>query len=533
MIKRLRFFWWYLKAGFSRYNKRLIPFFLIILGLGLIYPFLKQIARPIYYDFISPLQTPIITEGLVGTVKTINPILSSSDAEKDIVKLVFRGLTKNDSQGLPTPDLAQDFKLENEKDYTFRLRDNVFWQDGQKFTADDVVYTLKIIADPNYHSSYYQIFKDAKVSKLNDFNVKISLKEKFVPFTSFTNFGIIPAHIPLSKYRPIGTGEFRVVEATGDHVLLKGTAFNLLFRFYPSQDVALSALKLGEIQALGNLTSVETADLNGWPNLKIYHNDIKQRYVGLFFNLKNDLLADKNLRQALQIATPKADIVKLTTNGEAKEATSSLPLNSWIPIYRNNRYQFNLDEAKRMLDKSGWKENASGLRQKDNKELIITITTLDNRPYLEALAVIKDAWQQIGIKVEKLTVSSNQLVDNILPNSNYQGLLTSQEIASDPDQYDQWHSTQKGASNFVNLSSAKVDKALEAGRQTQDPDQRISHYLDFQRFLSDEAPVIFLYYPEYYYAVSSKVVGISLPPLALPSERFNNIKNWQVTKKLL
>lgn len=533
MIKRLRFTWWYFKGVFSRYNKRLLPFILILLGLVMIYPYLRQIAKPIYYDFIFPLQRPVLTEGLVGQVTTLNPIFSKTEAERDINKLVFNGLTKNDPQGKPVPDLAQDFKFENEKDYTFRLRDNVFWHDGRKFTADDVLYTIKIIADPDYPSPYYKIFKDATVSKISDFEVKISLKEKFAPFESFTDFGVIPAHIPLSQYRPIGTGAFQVLESNKDHVLLKGTSFNLLFRLYPSRDIAVQALKQGEVQALGNLNPQDVTDLSSWPNLKIYHSTLKQRYVGLFLNVKNDLLSDKNLRQALQVATPKTDIIKDTTTATAHEASSSLPLNSWVPVYKNNRYQFNLEEAKKMLDKSGWKETEGGIRQKDGRELVVTITTLDNRNSLELINALKNSWQQVGIKVEKITVPASQLVDTIIPNSNYQILLTSQEIAADPDQYDQWHSTQVKGSNIVNLSAPKVDKALEDGRQTLDQDQRINHYLDFQRFLSDESPVIFLYHPEYYYVVTSKATGINLNDLALPWERFATVNKWQVTKKFL
>lgn len=531
MLKKLRSYRWYLAATWKRHYKRLFPFVLIFLGLILVYPFIKQTVRPFYYEFIAPVYKPTLTEGLVGMVNTINPVLAKTDAEKDINSLVFRSLTKNTVKGNPIPDLAASYQIQNDKEYVFLLRNDIFWQDGPKFTAEDVVYTIKIIADPNYHSSYYNIFKDVTAEKISDFQVKVTLKEKYSPFLSFTDFGILPAHIPLNKYRPIGTGGFKVVELKKDQALLKGTNFNILFKFYATRDLAISALKQGEIQSLGGLTANEADDLAAWPNLQIFHHNLNQRYVGLFFNLKDSKMADKNLRQALQMATPKDQIIKDTTNNHAVMANSPLPLDSWVSIYKNLRYQFNLDEAQKVLDKDGWVMSDSGYRRKDNKDLIITITTIDNRSYLDAVAVLQSTWQKIGIKVEKLTVSSSQLKDTILPSSSFQALLTLQEVQADPDQYDQWHSTQIGDSNLVKLSAPKVDKALEDGRRTLDNDQRNSSYLDFQRFLSDEAPVIFLYYPEYYYVVSKKVHGVNLDDMSLPVDRLNGISDWEVVKK--
>jgi peptide/nickel transport system substrate-binding protein len=531
MPKKIRVLWWYLRATTGRYYRRLFPFFLIVLGVAMIFPFVKKTVSPLYHEFLSPIQKPVITEGLVGSVKTLNPILATTDAEKDINQLVFRGLTQTSLSGEPVGDLALDYKVENNKEYTFRLRDDVFWHDGQKLTADDVIHTVKIAADSNYQSPFYETLKDVSVTKLSDFEVKMTLKEEFAPFLSLTHFGIIPSHIPLSNYKPVGTGSFRVIESKDTHVLLRGETFNILFKYYATRDLAYSALKQGEIQALGGLTAQEKSEVSQWPNLKTYSQNVGRRYVGLFINSRVEKLKDKALRQALQMATPKKQIVELTTNNQAQEASASMPLHSWVEAYQNPRYQFNLEEAKKQLDRAGWKIGGSGKLEKDGQILTLTITTLDNRSYLEAAEILRLVWGEVGINVEKITVSSNQLRDTILPHSQYEILLNSQEVPADPDQYNLWHSTQVGNSNFVGLNSPKVDKALEDGRLSLNRDDRIARYSDFQRFLSDDTPVIFLYFPDYHYVVSSRVAGIDLSSFSLPKDRFQSVGNWTVVKK--
>ncbi len=530
-MKAFRRLWWYFKSAISRYYRRFLPVMLILAGLVMISPFVRSTLSPLYHEFISPVQKAVLTEGLVGSVKTLNPILATTDSERDIDQLVFRGLTKTDSRGDPVGDLARDFNVQNNKEYTFRLQDNVFWHDGEKFTADDVLYTVKIAQNSSFHSPFYETLKDAAVTKLSDFEVRFTLKEEFAPFLSLTNFGIIPEHIPLNKYKPVGTGRFSIVESKDDYVLLKGESFNLLFRYYATRDLALTALKLGEIQSLGGLSSSEAAEVNNWDNLKIYSQNLAQRYVGLFINGRNDKLQDKAVRQALQMSTPKADIIAFTTENKAQEATSSVPLNSWVPILSNTRYRYNPEEAKNLLERAGWKMGEGSYRTNEGRELAVTITTLDNRTYLEALEMLKESWGQIGIRVEKHTVSSNQLRDTVLPNHQFEILLNSQEIPADPDQYNLWHSTQIGVSNIVSLDSPKIDKVLEDGRQSLERDTRISRYQDFQRFLSDEAPVIFLYYPDYYYVVSNRVTGVDLQTLGLPKDRFRSVDKWVIGKK--
>lgn len=529
-MKALRRLWWYLKATSTRYYRRFFPIFLIIIGLAMIFPFVRSTLSPLYHEFISPVQKPVLTEGLVGSVKTLNPILATTDAERDVGQLVFRSLTKTDSRGDATADLARDFKVENNTEYTFRLQDNVFWHDGEKFTADDVLYTVRVAQNRDYHSPYYETLKEVTATKLSDFEVKLTLKEEFAPFLSLANFGIIPEHIPLSEYKPVGTGSFRIVEAKDSYALLKGEDFNVLFRYYATRDLALTALKLGEIQALGGLSSSEASEMSSWANLKIYNQNLAQRYVGLFINSALGKLQDKNVRQALSMATPKEDIILLTTNNHAKEATTSVPLNSWVPVL-SSRYHYNLEEAKKLLDRAGWKVGENNIRVNEGRELTVTITTLDNRSYLEAVEILKENWGQVGIRVEKHTVSSNQLRDTILPNHQFEILLNSQEIPADPDQYNLWHSTQINASNIVALNSPKIDKVLEDGRQSLERDTRILRYQDFQRFLSDESPVIFLYYPDYYYVVSNRVALVDLQTLGLPKDRFRSISKWVVSKK--
>lgn len=532
MFRTFRIWWWYLKAAVKRYYRQVLTLVLILTLLVVSLPTLARAFGPFYQDFVAPAQKPVLSEGLVGSVSVINPILADTEAERDLCQLVFRSLTKTDATGEVRGDLAYEFQVENNQDYLFKLRGDVYWHDGEKFSAEDVIYSIKIASDPSFNSPYYSTLKEVKTQKVDDYTVKIILKEPFAPFLTLTDFGIIPAHIPLTNYRPIGTGSFKVIESKDNYALLKGEKFNYLFRYYATHDLALTALKLGEIQALSNLSNQEAQDFRDfWPNMRVYEHTLGRRLMGLFFNFKNEKLADKSLRQALQLSTPKDKIITQVTDNRGQVAHSTLPLNSWVQAQENPRLRFNPDEARKVLDRGGWTVGEDGFRYKDGNPLVVTITTLDNRTYLQVLDLLKTSWEEVGVKVEKITVNNNQLRDNILPNFRYEVLLNLQEIPADPDQYAFWHSTQTNEGNITGVKNAKVDKAIEDGRKNLDRKVRTSRYLDFQRFLSDETPVISLYYPPYYYVVSDKVRGVDIAGLVLAVDRFNSISQWLVAKK--
>ena len=299
------------------------------------------------------------------------------------------------------------------------------------------------------------------------------LDPKTVQFVLKEPFSAFPAIVsrPIFKKGLVGAGSYRVkkitrrgqsVEAIALLALSKGKP-NLQYRFYPIEAAAKTALKLGEIDTLENI--IDPSGFENWKNLKITSRIHFDRYMAVFFNTSKPFLEDKGFRQALAYAIPKE-----TRN----RALGPINPSSWAYNQDVKPYEQNLANAKNLLAK------AIG----ENKEISINLKTASS--LIAEAEKIKKAWEMLGIKVNVGPMT--------FPGEDFEVLLAIQEIPPDPDQYTLWHSTQK-ASNITQFKNPRIDKLLEDGRKTLDKEQRRKIYYDFQRFLVEEVPAIFLTHP--------------------------------------
>lgn len=474
---------------------------------------------------------PTYVEAVVGKPETFNPLFSRLEAEREINNLVFRGLTKISPQGLPEVDLASSVEIKGETEYIFKLKRDVFWHDGNLFNADDVIYTIKTAQNPIYQSEIAASFKDVIVKKIDDFTVSFKLKEPFAPFLIATTVGIIPEHIPLNNYRPIGTGAHKFIQIKDNFSQLEGKNNKISFRYYPTSKDAQTALKLGEVHALVGVDSNEVG-VESWKNLKLSEHILPFRLVTVFFNTKSEFLKDDTVRRALSYATPKEEIVKNGGSAKGKLAVNSLPGLDLIQNNAKERYPFNLERAAALLTSSGWVLQ-EGFRVKDNQKLKLTITTIEDKHFEDTAAKLRAAWKKLGLDVSVVVVSGAQLQDQIVPNRQFEVLLTSQLLQADADQYVFWHTTQTNFANISGLSSPKVDKLLEDGRRTLDPKVRAEKYSEFNRLLLDEAPAVFLYYPKFVWIHSKRIGNIKIDFFSEPQDRFNRIDDWTIKRSLI
>jgi len=531
MLKRIRFYLALLRALVKRNQKKVALAAVLLLLATFTLKILLPAALPKLAAAYEEYQRPFFIEGVVGTPVTPNPLFDSSETAKDISRLIFRGLTRVDSKGNLKSDLAERFKKISDTEYVFYLKKNVFWQDGEKFTSDDVVYTIGLTQNPKYNSPLAANFKDVEVEKINDYQLKFKLKEPFSPFPYATAVGIIPKHISLKSYKPIGTGPFSVKKINKEHIVLTSDKLNLVFKFYKNINEAKLALKLGEIHALGGLSPQEVSELERFGTVKIYSHNLPFRETIALFNTRSTPFQDRNVRQALSYLVDKEKIRMAVGGEDSVLAVNQLPLFNWV---NNNkeRYPYNLAEAKNKLGAAGFKlEN--GLWKKEGQKLSLTITNV-NDPELNSVSnFLKGAWRNFGIEVEARVVEPETLRKEIIANRDFQVLVNFQEISPDPDQYVLWHTTQTQKTNITGISKSRLDKIIEDARQIDDQKERAEKYRLFTTLLADEAPAIFLYYPQYTWVVSKKVVGVNLADFATPADRFNSFENWKISRGLL
>src|SRR5512140_2109254 len=171
----------------------------------------------------------VYTEALAGSLGRLNPLLDwNNPADRDVDRLVFSGLVKFDSHGLPQADLAESWGTSADGTiYNFTLRPNAVWQDGTPVTSDDVIFTIDLIKTSSLlPQDIKDLWGQIDVKKLDDKNLKFTLPEPFAPFLDYATFGILPKHLLQStpaaqlasapfNINPVGTGSYKF-----DHLLV-------------------------------------------------------------------------------------------------------------------------------------------------------------------------------------------------------------------------------------------------------------------------------------------------------------------------
>ncbi len=515
-----------------------------------------------YFNFTTvPKNGGELTEGLIGIPVYINPVLAqgSSDADQDLSSLLFSGLLKYDNNLNITPDLAEKYEIsEDQKTYTFYLKDNLKWHDGEKLTASDIVFTIQSIQDPSFKSPLKRSFDGVKVEKIDDSTIKFTLLEPYAAFLNILTVGILPQHLwydipadtatlAIYNQKPIGNGPYKfkslIKEKRGaikQYILIKNKDYHgkepfinkLVFKFYPDYENAISALINKEIQSLSFLPKEYLTHFQNKRDFNISNITLSQ-YTAIFFNQKNnELLKNEEIRQALTYAIDKNKIVEEVLQKQGLVIDG--PILPGFLGYNDEitKYEYAPEKSLEILADEGWKLDGEYLK-KDDEELKITLTTVDQTEKITTANLMKEFWNSIGVNVELQIVSKDNIQKDIINPRNYQALLYGEIIGYDPDLYPFWHSSQREAPgvNLAIYANRKIDTLLEDARLTNNTKIRNEKYKEFQNILIKDLPAIFLYTPSYTYPVNKKIKGIDLQRIANPSDRFVDIENWYIKTK--
>ncbi len=507
-------------------------------------------------------------EGLIGSPRNINPILAqTNDVDLDLAGLIFSGLLKYDKNRQLVPDLADSYEIsEDQLTYTFRLKQNVTWHDGQPFQANDVIFTVAAIQDPEFKSPLSRSFRGIIAEKVDDYTIKFILKEPFAPFLGLLTFGILPEHLwynippanavltELNK-KPVGTGAWQFDSLKKNKAgMIKSYSLKknpnyygqqpyinqLIFKFYGDFISAVEALKSKEVQAISYLPKEYKTELKKHKDI-IYHELDQPQYTAIFFNQReNELLKTDYIRQALALAINKQALVDNIFERDGRIIDGPT-----LPGIETNpeitKYDYDPEQAASLLETNGWQMSATTtqdgltqqIRQKKEWFLEIKLTIVDQPEYIELGQYIKQAWEQIGFKTELEIVDQNKIRQEVINNRKYQALLFGESLGTDPDPFPFWHSSQNEhpGLNIAIFSNKKVDEILEAARKTNDWQKRIEYYQEFQAIIAKELPAIFLFNLTYTYPQTQVVQGFDLPGIAVSADRFANLADWYLKTK--
>lgn len=398
-----------------------------------------------FFRFIYPRTFGISTQriGLTGRFTTENlPFY--------IQEQISSGLTRINEDGSVEPDLATSWSTpDGGKTWIFELARDTLWQDGETLISSEI----------NYE------FSDATVEYTDESTVTFKLDSAFGAFPSVVSR-------PIFKKGLLGTGEWKVDKLTVSGsfvqqlVLTNKKEGKKIFKFYPTEDRTKLAFKLGEVDRIEGVFN--TSPFEDWKTSEITEKVDQNRIVAIFLNTHDPFLSEKSYRQALAYAIDKDKL--------GERAISPVSPNSWA---------FNPQVKTYLHDDTRAQELVKEVPEEVKSTFPLKIFT--SAALLSTAEIVAKDWSDIGIETTPQVVSG-------IP-TEYQAFLVIFDIPRDPDQYVLWHSTQT-ATNISKYQNPRIDKLLEDGRLSVNIEDRKSIYLDFQRFLLEDSPAIFLYHPK-------------------------------------
>lgn len=509
-----------------------------------------------------PERGGIFREGVAGNPVYLTPLRCQGDnqVDQDICSQLFRGLTRIDSQGRVVPDLAEFWTIDQDNGsiYEFHLKPNQFWQDGKPITADDVLFTIGVLQDPQVFSlpNLAPLWRSVDVEKIDSLTVRFTLKEPFTPFLDYTAIGLLPQHVwagtPASQLAnglgdsiPVSSGPMKITEMDATHVRLESnpffdnsapyiTALDLLF--YPDHPSLFSAYISGEIDGISTVLPSDIPTAKERDDLQLF-SSVLPVYVHIVLNLQNPNLPffqDARVRRALYYGMDRARLVQEVVEGQGIVAHSLLTPENWAYYPDITKYDYDPQMAARMLDEAGWSEiDSDGVRIKNGRRLEFQLTTNDNITRQVLIQRLALDWEKIGVRAVPTQATFQGLVSDLLVPRRFDAALISWEAPGDPDPYPLWHSTrvEGGGQNYSGWANEEADRLMQEARATSDEAERRQLYWQFQELFAQEAPALLLYHPVYTYGVSKRVQNVQIGSLNQPAERFKTFSDWYIVTR--
>ncbi|MFA6790783.1 MAG: ABC transporter substrate-binding protein, partial [Parcubacteria group bacterium] len=341
-------------------------------------------AGKIYFSLTEavPEHGGSYVEGVIGQPMYVNPVLSkTNETDESLVKLIYNGILKYDKNGGLINDLADSYSVsEDGKEYIFDLKKEVRWHDGEKLTSDDIIFTVTLIKDPLFKSPLRNNWQGVRPEKVDDYSIRFILDKPYFGFLENLTFGILPEHIwsnidsekfPLTKYNlePIGTGPYRFsnfhkdsegnildyqMESFEQYFLGEPYISSLSLNFYANEQLLIDSYNKKEISGVGNLSPKNSAIENFRKSTSIYELEIPWPFTVFLNKNKSVSLADRGVREALNWATDKDEIIEKNLFGKAKPIDSPFFVGTDEYAQDIEKPGFDTGRSNKILEDGGW-----------------------------------------------------------------------------------------------------------------------------------------------------------------------------------
>ncbi len=527
----------------------------------------------------SPVNKDYIVVGIAQDVESVNPLFAFSVDEGSISELLYLGMVLHDwdsEKGEITsePLLAKDWEWSPDtSSILINLRDDVNWSDGEKLTAQDVVFSFDVFSDPVVDSrlfgSFDKFYADSIGHIIAEKTFEVlsphKLKIKFLPHSHPTLFNIdlpvLPEHIyGKIKRKDLATSEVNskpVVNGayvldnweknqsltlkadSGSFLYHEGIIGKIIFKIIPEYNSRLTQLKKGEIDLCEQIKPGDAPELKKQENIKIV--PVKGReyeYAGwnnidpdIFNNdgkiVPNKFFGSALVRKALSFAINKQEILEEYLYNYGQLAAGPVS-----PIFKEvinpdvKPYDYDPSQAKHLLSEAGWKDaDNNGILDKNGTEFSFDLYIPGGNPLRNYSAtVIKNDLKNIGISVNIQTMELNTFLDNLY-SKKLNAWIASWYIAIPLQLKIMWYSDFKNTPlNVQSYSNKEIDNILDEIEKSPEKEKTFNLYRQFQEIMHNDEPVTFLYWIDNITAHNKRIKNIDINPLGV----IHHCWNWKL-----
>jgi peptide/nickel transport system substrate-binding protein len=487
-----------------------------------------------------------VVEGNFTDISFLNSVLSSDTASNQVIGMLFEGLVGSKPNGDLVPRLAQAMPQTSSDGttYTFKLKPNLKWSDGQPLTSEDVLFTFNLMFAPEYKEVNSPRRSDleghvASITAPDPQTIVFKMKAVWAPFLALHAVReIMPKHVLGSlPAKAINTADFNSAPSAtsgpfkflrwdkGQQVVLAknesyfdGTAHldQYVYKVVPDSVTLVNQLKTGEIDfgpvdpslwdSLATVDTLDRLDPFGVPTFTFYAYQLDPAKAA------GKIFGDKAVRQALLYALDRQQMADKVYFKQATIADSVEPPISWAHSSAKPSYGFDKKKAESMLDGAGWAKGADGIRAKGGVPLKFEmITNQGNKQRESLLQIMQQSWKDIGVDATPRLIQFPQLVTQITNQRTFDMFLVGFNWNQDPDQSQLFASTSAnpGGFNGMQFKNSQVDSLLSQAASTLDQGKRKEAYAKFQDLMNEEAPAPILVFNKGLWAVSKRVQGIT------------------------
>ena len=490
-----------------------------------------------------------MVEAMLGEPSNLISALATEGASHEVTSQIYVSLLKYNKNIEIVPYAAESYKVENDGMLLkFKLREDIYWFDGEQLTADDVEFTYQLMIDPKTPTAYGGNFKLVKdFRKTGKFSFEVEYDKPFSKALITWAMDILPKHalegedLLNTQYSrdPLGAGPYKlkewnggsqiVLEANKDYFEGKPYIDQIVYRIIPDLSTQFLELKAGNLDTMG-LTSLQylyQTSGAGWDESFNKFEYLSFSYAFLGFNMKHPFFQDVRVRKAIDYAIDRREIVKGVLYGLGEAANGPYKPGTWQYNENVKPRAYDLEKAKALLAEVGWTDSdGDGVLDKDGVPFSFSIiTNQGNSLRIKSGVIIQQRLKDLGIVVDLRTVEWAAFIKEFVDKGRFDAIILGWNILQDPDIYNVWHSSMAvdGGLNFTRYTNDELDALLEKGRRLLDPKDRKPVYDKVQQILHDDVPYCFLYVPKSLPIVQARVQNIKAAPAGIS---YNSTKWW-------